>query len=91
MAAKATDALDITSFTSPVNLLRLPENTEQRDIERLEIVAATVGASIVCRTKGSGDTNRTYSVAQGDKLELQIRSIQSVTNVTRVRACWGEN
>ena len=90
MAARASDAVELTSFTSAVNLLTLPENRDQRDIEKLEIVAATSGVTITCRTKGSGDTNRVYYVAQGDKLELQIRSIQSVTNITRVRACWGE-
>jgi hypothetical protein len=90
VAARATDAIELTSFGSPVDLLRLPENTEQRDIERLVVVAATAGASIVCRTAKSGDTDRPYTVAQGDKLELCIRQIRSVTNVTRVRVEWGD-
>lgn len=86
MAARSSDALEYTSFTSAIDLYAVKD----RDIEKLEVVAATAGATITCRTKGSGDTNRVYNVAQGDKLELQIRSIQSVLNVTRVRVSWGD-
>jgi len=86
MAARAIDALDYTSFASTIDLYAVKD----RDVERLVIVTATSGASIVCRTKGSGDNDRTYSVSQGDALPIQIRQIRSVTNITRVRVEWGE-
>lgn len=86
MAARSVDALEYTSFASALDLYAVKD----RDIEKLEIITATSPATITCRTKGNGGTNRVYSVAQGDKLELQIRSIQSVTNIARVRASWGE-
>jgi hypothetical protein len=88
MSTLASDAIELTSFGSSINLMTHAVNVQQKDIEELEIVAATTGASIVCRTKGSGTTDRTYNVAQGTKLTLPIREIRSVTNVTNIRVSW---
>lgn len=92
MAARATDGVELTSFGSPVNLLKLPENADGRDIELLEVL--TVGAAgthtITVKTKGSGGATRTYNVTAGSELKMQIRSIESVSDVTAVRVSWGE-
>jgi hypothetical protein len=90
MAARATDGIELTSFSSPINLLKLPENVDQRDIEYLEIVTATAGAAITGKTKGSGSVARTYHVAAGDRLDFALRTIDSVTNVSVVRVVWAD-
>jgi len=87
MAAKATDALEFSTFSSAINLF----DQKGRDIESLEILTATTGATITVITKGSVETNRVYHVAQGDKIALCIRHIVSVSNVTLVRANWGDS
>jgi hypothetical protein len=86
MAARATDGIEYNSFSQAINLYAVKD----RDIERLEILTASAGATITCKTKDGGDVQRVYHVAQGDKLELAIRSLESVTGVTLVRACWGD-
>lgn len=91
MAASSTDGVELSSFGSSIDILRLPENADQRDIDSLTIVTAGAGATITLRTKGSGNSSRTYNVVQGDRLDLQVRTIVSVSNVTLVRVLWGEH
>jgi hypothetical protein len=86
MSARITDAIEYSSFASAINLYAVKD----RDIERLEILTASVGATITCTTKQSGETTRTYHVTQGVPLDYAIRSIASVSGVTLVCACWGD-
>lgn len=87
MAAKATDAIEYSTFTSAINLF----DAKGRDIESLDILTASAGATITTITKGSVEANRVYHVAASDKLELCIRQIVSVSGVTLVRANWGDS
>jgi DNA/RNA endonuclease YhcR with UshA esterase domain len=84
MAARSNDALEYTTFTSAIDLYAV----KGRDIEKLVVVAGT--GTITCLTKGSPEVNRVYSVAPGDVLDVQIRSIVSVSSVTKVRAYFGD-
>lgn len=85
MAARAVDAVEYSSFASEIDLY----STKGRDIEKLRIVSASGTATITVRTADSGETERTYTVAQGEELAIQIRAIVSVSNVTKVRAEFG--
>ena len=87
MAARAIDALELLTFGSPVDLLGAV--TGGKETEWIQIVAAGASATITVTTPGSGSTNRVYNVGQGDTLNLQVRSIQSVVNVTKIRVGWG--
>ena len=80
----ASDSLEITSFTA-VSLLAL---TGGKDVIGFKIVAATSGASIVGKTASSGETARTFTVANGEDVPVSLRTIDSVVNVTRVRIYW---
>jgi hypothetical protein len=84
MSARSEDALEYSTFSSAIDLYAV----KGRDIEKLEIVAGT--GTITCLTKGSPTVNRVYTVAPGDVLDVEIRSIVSVSSVTRVRAYFGE-
>ena len=87
MAARAIDALELSAFGSPVDLFATV--TGGKETEWIQIVAATASATVTVTTSGSGANSRTYNVAQGDTLNLQVRSIQSVVNVTKIRVGWG--
>jgi hypothetical protein len=83
----ARDCVELSDFSSLIDLLR--SHTGGKEVIMIEVVAAAEsGGSIVCKTAGSGATARTYSVATGSKLELQARTIDSVTDVTKVRVFW---
>lgn len=84
MSAPACDAIEYSTFSSAVDLYAVKD----RDIYRVTIVAASTGATMTVRTRESGDTNRVLNVAQGDVLELAVRSIQSVSGVSAVRVEW---
>lgn len=80
----AVDVIDYTDFGAAIDLMAV----HRRDVQFVEIVAATTGASIVVSLP-EATANRTLAVSQGDKLPIRARSIESVTNVTRVRVYWG--
>lgn len=86
MSALATDAIEYSVFTSQIDLYA----AKDRDILSLDIVTATTGATVTAITKGSKADQRTYHVSQGTRLDLAIRKIISVTNVTVIRANWGD-
>lgn len=83
-AGPAVDAIEYTSFASAIDLMAV----RRQDIQALEIVTATTGASIQVTLPGASAT-RTMTVSQGDRLPIRARSIVGVTNITRVRVYWG--
>jgi len=80
------DQLEYTSFGSAINL----EALHGKKVQGVKIVAATASATITVRTEGSGDTVRVWNVAQGEEIICQLRSIESVSNVTNVRVYIGD-
>jgi hypothetical protein len=82
----AKDCIELSDFSSPIDLLR--SHTGGKEVIMIEVVAGGAAAQLLCKTAGSGSTARTYSVATGTKLELQARTIDSVTDVTKVRVFW---
>jgi hypothetical protein len=85
--AIAADAIELTSFASAIDLLR--DVTGGCEVLAIRVITAAAGASITGKTKGSGDVARVFTVAAGDDLPLAMRTIDTVTNVTRVRVYWG--
>lgn len=80
----ANDSTELTLLTA-VPLLSV---TGGKDVIGFKIVTATAGASLVGKTASSGDTARTFTVASGEEIPVSLRTIDSVTNVTRVRIYW---
>ncbi len=74
----AADAIELTDFGAAINLYAV-----YGEIQDVLIVAGS--GSITGKTKDSGDTARTFTVAAGEKLGVQLRTIDSVVGVTRVR------
>jgi hypothetical protein len=85
-ALSPDDMIELTSFGSAIDILRT--HTDGSETLGMDIITATSGASVVVRTANSGSTNRTLTVVQGDRIEGKFRSIQSVTNVTKIRLYW---
>lgn len=80
----ASDAIEITDFSSPIDLVR--QHTKGSEILGLQIVTAeTGGGTLVVTTKGSDGAERTLTVSAGDLVELSVRTIESATDVSRVR------
>lgn len=84
----AFDGIELTNFGAAINLL--PDVTGGREVLKLRIVTAAADASITCKTKGSGTTDRVFSVVQGEEIEMAFRTIESVANVTEIRVEWAE-
>lgn len=88
MPVVASDAVELTSFTSAIDLLRTV--TGGKEVVRAKVVTATAGATITCKTKSSRTDARTLHVSQGDELNIALRTIDSATNVTALRIEWGD-
>ncbi len=86
MSAKSTDAIPLTVFTSPINLI---DYTKGQEIDRLVIVSVSGAATITGKTAGSGSTARTVPVLAGDQVNVQFRTIDSVVGVTAIRLEFG--
>lgn len=86
MSARATDAIEYSSFASEIDLYTV----KGRDIESIDILTASAGATITGKTKGSVEVARTYHVTQGTPLSLAMRTIDSVSGVTLIRVNWGD-
>jgi hypothetical protein len=85
MAAKSSDCYGYTTFSSAIDL---HAQTKGQEIDRLVIVAATGTSTITGKTSASGATARTVGVLAGDVLDVQFRTIDSVSGVTSVRIEW---
>lgn len=88
MTRESVDGIELVSFGSPIDLLRT--HTGGKEVTKLEVITVSGAATLTGKTKGSGDTARTFTVAAGTVIELPFRTIDSVSSVTRVRVFWGE-
>lgn len=84
-AGPAVDAIDYTSFGSAIDLFAV----KKRDIQGIRIVTVATTPTITVTVAGEGSSARTLSVASGEFLPLRVRTIESVSDVTRVRVYWG--
>lgn len=80
-----TDATELTSFSSAIDILR--SVTGGRETIALDVLACVPGSTITIVTAEKG-VARTLSVKQGDTIELQVRHINSVAGVARLRVRW---
>jgi hypothetical protein len=78
------DQVEYTSFSSPINL----EATYGKKIQGIKIVEGS--GTVTVRTEGSGDTTRTWTVQVGEEIRCQLRSIESVVDVAKVRVYIGD-
>lgn len=86
MTREPSDGIELTSFSSAIDLLR--SVTSGKEVVKLEVLAVSATATLTGKTKGSGETARVFTVAAGTTIELPFRTIDSVSNVTRVRIYW---
>lgn len=81
----AVDAIEYTSFGSPIDLYAV----KKRDIQCLEIAAATAAGTITVTMPGS-TTPRTLTVQAHECLNIRARTINSVSvQVTAIIVYWG--
>jgi hypothetical protein len=80
----ATNAIDLTSFGSAINLL----NTYTKGANILGLRIVTTGGTITVKTSGCEGVARTLTVAEGEFLELEVVSIDSVAGPVRIRVYW---
>jgi hypothetical protein len=85
MAARSIDAVEYSTFTNAIDLF----SVYGRDIERVVVIASTDVATMSVKTRGNTAAH-TIAVLQGESIDVQIRSIESVANITKIRVHFSE-
>lgn len=73
----ADDAIEYTDFSSDIDL-------SDYAMAMVKVITAGTG-SLVVEPRSPGGTDRTYTVSDGEEIPVDVRKIDSATNVDRVR------